>query len=495
MEAQMAELKATGVYVTEKNAFPNTVVQVETAVPAFIGYTEKADNQGHSLLNVPFRISSAAEYAEYFGGAPTPAFTVAEISSSTVPGQIAILLNGKNYAVSRSAKLERQFLLFASMQIFFQNGGGDCYIVSVGNYNATINPNQLTQGIDLLEKEQEPTMVVVPDAMHLPDAASCATVQLHALKHCGEVMQNRIAILDIYDGFHPIPQPDPIAAFRAAIGTQFLDFAAAYYPWIETSILNVSDFSYTSFDAQALTALLTAEAKLPLAVIQEVVKLNKYTEHSLNAALTSTSPAYKSVAQAAVRQLNILPPSGAMAGIYTRVDQTQGVWNAPANRSIVSCVAPTVSISEQDQQALNVPVDGKSINAIRSFPAQGVLVWGARTLDGNSMDWRYISVRRAMIMIEQSIMLATMAYVFEPNDSATWTTIKSMIQNFLTGLWKQGCIFGSTPADAFTVSCGQGETMTAQDILDDILPVTVQVAIQRPAEFLEISFQQQMQKS
>lgn len=98
-------------------------------------------------------------------------------------------------------------------------------------------------------------------------------------------------------------------------------------------------------------------------------------------------------------------------------------------------------------------------------------------------------------MIEESIRLASKAYVFEPNDANTWVTIRSMIENFLTGVWKQGGLPGAVPEDAFSVHVGLGETMTPVDILEGILRITVLVAVSRPAEFIEITFQQQMQKS
>ena len=138
---------------------------------------------------------------------------------------------------------------------------------------------------------------------------------------------------------------------------------------------------------------------------------------------------------------------------------------------------------------------GKSINAIRPFVGEGTLVWGARTLDGNSLDWRYINVRRTMIMIEESIRLAAKAYVFEPNTAQTWVTIRSMIENFLTSVWKAGGLAGAVPTDAFSVHVGLGQTMTPVDILEGKLLITVLVAVTRPAEFIEITFQQQMQKS
>jgi len=141
------------------------------------------------------------------------------------------------------------------------------------------------------------------------------------------------------------------------------------------------------------------------------------------------------------------------------------------------------------------PITGKSVNAIRSFVGNGVLIWGARTLDGNSQDWRYVNVRRTIIMLEQSIKSAARSYVFLPNVSATWINLKSSIENFLTGIWKQGGLAGSKPEEAFSVLVGLGSTMTAQDILDGYLNVVVLVAVIRPAEFIEISFRQQLQHS
>jgi phage tail sheath protein FI len=215
----------------------------------------------------------------------------------------------------------------------------------------------------------------------------------------------------------------------------------------------------------------------------------------LHKALAVTSTLYPKIMDEARGLMNVMPPSAAMAGLYTMVDNTRGVWKAPANVSVAGVIKPAVEISHGDQEDLNVTTAGKSINAIRSFIGEGALVWGARTLDGNSLDWRYINVRRTMIMLEESCRIAAKAMVFEPNVGNTWVTIKSMISNFLTGIWKRGGLAGAVPDDAFSVQVGLGETMTPEDILEGILRVTVLVAISRPAEFIEITFQQQMQKS
>ena len=194
-------------------------------------------------------------------------------------------------------------------------------------------------------------------------------------------------------------------------------------------------------------------------------------------------------------QLNCLPPSAAMAGIYTMVDHTRGVWKAPANVSLNYVGTPTEEIDNDEQAGLNAPMNGKAINVIRLFRGEGIKVWGARTLDGNSLDWRYINVRRTLLFLEESVKNAARAYVFEPNDANTWVNMKCMIENFLHSVWKRGGLAGASPEDAFEVHVGLGDTMTANDILEGIMRITVLVAVTRPAEFIEITFQQQMQKS
>lgn len=207
------------------------------------------------------------------------------------------------------------------------------------------------------------------------------------------------------------------------------------------------------------------------------------------------SALYARVCAGILAALNLIPPSGAMAGLYAMVDNERGVWKAPANVSLNAVVSPAVELTQAEQEDLNVPLDGKAVNAIRSFAGRGTLVWGARTLDGNSEDWKYINVRRLLIMLEQSIKLAARAYVFEPNDANTWVTVKSAIESFLLGMWKLGALMGSKPEDAYSVNVGLGSTMTGDDILNGRLNVTVMVAPLRPAEFVMITLQQLMQKT
>ncbi len=500
-----------GVYIVEKDAFPNSVVEVATAVPATIGYTQKADDKGKSLKNVPWRIASMAEFESYFGGAPTSTFNVTEIgvpapppATPPTPAPIeAFSVGSRNYEVKPSQNLNQRFLLYYSMLLFFQNGGGPCYVVSVGSTDTdTIDGAALMAGIDQLLTEQEPTMVFIPDAVHLATEAECIQVQQALLVHCGCKMKSRFAILDIYGGYKDRQDPsgDCVTTFRSHLGINQPGYAAAYYPWLNTTIVGARDPGYKNVATADLKAVLTAEAAVKDDVITEIATLNKYTEDLLNQTLVATSPAFNRILTGIRKQMNllppaVLPPSGAMAGVYSMVDGISGVWKAPANIKLNSVASPAVDISDDQQADLNVDVQGKSINVIRSFTGEGILVGGARTLDGNSPDWRYISVRRTMIMLEQSIMRATKAYVFENNVSTTWVTIKNMIRAFLTSIWNRGGLVGAIPGDAFAVLCGLGETMTPDDIVEGILRVTVLVAVTHPGEFMEITFQQQMQKS
>jgi len=482
------DLKTPGVYIVEMDAFPNSVVEVATAVPAFIGYTEKADNNGNGLRNLPWRISSQADFEAYFGGRAKAGFSIVDTTPGSQPS------GPLTFEVSR---VSVPYALYSCMRLFFDNGGGACYVVSVGSYADMIAEGDLLRGIDALLLEEEPTMVVIPEAVYLPDQASCIRVQQAALLHCGDKTKSRVAILDIYNGYRDRKDPagDCVANFRKAIGANQLDYGAAYYPWLNTSVFGNDDATWEMALGSGLQKLLKQEGKVSQKLLSEIPSPVGHTPLEIHRALWAVSDVYKRVMAEIRRQMNLLPPSAAMAGVYSWVDAERGVWAAPANVGAASVVSPAVNISDHDQEDLNVDIQGKSINAIRAFVGEGVLVWGARTLDGNSLEWRYISVRRTVIFLEQSIRLAVRAYVFERNEAATWATVKSMIGNFLTSVWKRGGLQGAQPDDAFQVLCGLGETMTAADVLNGILRVTVMVAVTRPAEFIEMTFEQQMQTS
>lgn len=497
----MAKVLATpGVYIEEKSAFSSSIVAVPTAVPAFIGYTEKAMRGKKSLTNVPTKITSLAEYIDMFGLGPKTTFTVSPNDETIYKLEVDKATN---------------FMLFSAIRLFFANGGGNCYIVSVGDYSSGIKASELDDpknegGLSTLRKEQEPTMVVIPDAVLL-EKDDCYSLYQAMIKHCGYDMRSRVAILDVYNGYQErtLDDEDIVTSFREGVGNNFLAFAQGYYPWLNTTIIQSNEVDYTNIsNLEGLTGILNSEVDNALAsdllkekraddIRIEIAKLNDANTDkvTLNQTLLAISPTFKSIIADIRTALNVLPPSSAMAGIFAMVDNAIGVHKAPANVSVSSVVGPTVNITSDNQEDLNLPLNGKAVNAIRSFIGKGTLVWGARTLDGNSQDWRYISVRRTLIMIEQSIKNATEAYVFDPNDASTWLKVKTSIDNFLTGLWKGGSLVGASTTEAFETHVGLGVTMTPNDVLDGIMRVSVKVAISRPAEFIVITFQQKMQES
>lgn len=214
-------------------------------------------------------------------------------------------------------------------------------------------------------------------------------------------------------------------------------------------------------------------------------------------ALYANHPVVSNIVNAIKKEMSKVPPSGAIAGIYARVDGARGVWKAPANESISSVIGAVTQITAEAQSSLNVDtVAGKSINAIRAFAGKSpAMVWGARTLAGNDNEWRYISVRRFFNMVEESTKKATEPFVFEPNDANTWVKVQGMIENFLTVLWRQGALQGAKPEHAFYVAVGLGKTMTALDILEGRMIVEIGMAVVRPAEFIILKFSHKMAES
>jgi len=552
----MAKVYQTpGVYIEEKSAFPNSAVPVANAVPAFIGYTEKAIRDKKPLLLKPTRISSYGEYLMFFGGGPQTKLTVAASTEPGVPYSLSIT--------------ESYFTLHSQMKMFFSNGGTDCYIVSVGGYTKEdgtaniVESVELQKGIAPLLKEMEPTMLVIPELTTInlnrdangdvadDDVKALYGLYAEALNHCGVVMRNRFAIMDVWmdrgkyqDKSYNMERD--INLFRESVNSPALAWGAAYYPWLETtilapsevSVLNVANLGEASevmdygpakqfngkgeilnrvaFKSTFLTTKVTSLTSLlekslnqdvfdgnetmsrAIEIKAELKKIATITETdatSLTQTLLAVSPMFKSLMSDLRKELNLLPPSGAMAGIYSMVDNSIGVFQSPANVSVGAVIKPALSISNDQQEDLNVPLNGKAVNAIRFFPGKGVLVWGARTLDGNSQDWRYISVRRTVIFIEQSIKYAAEPYVFEPNTASTWSNMKALLVNFLTNIWQSGALAGATAEDAFSVDVGLGSTMTPVDILDGYMRISIKIAVTRPAEFIVLTFVQKMQQS
>ncbi len=606
----MATYNTPGVYIEEIPVLPASIAGVSTAVPAFIGYVEKAESNGVGIpLNTPVRLTSFLEYQTIFGGAQGQSFSIVVNDDTTQTPNVRTVTVGEN--------AESLFKMYYNLQMYFANGGGPCYAVPVGLYSTVVSPNSgdMVAGLDAIAKVDEPTLLLFPDAVSL-STANRKVVYDQALLQCDK-LGDRFVIMDVVHTATKTVTQDADDFRNNGVGPDNLKYGASYYPFLNTTLgfgLNLNTLHVTSqtttagivagsaetinllndiesalFAAQqsfSLAKMLVVDLKVspPLSaavvasplgnVIADLLvsglpaafkaaaapTLTANVTNAFNSADTggvfkaavdayinaTPSPlqadadamiaAYNTMLSdlAVIRTqayaiLNTLPalavgslanlqnnnpalyntisaqlatytvqlnPSGAMAGIYARVDNDRGVWKAPANVGVLSITGPSINVTASEQGGLNVDAtSGKSINVIRSFTGRGTLVWGARTLAGNDNEWRYINVRRLFIYVEESVAEATEFVVFEPNTANTWQRIKGMIEAFLTGLWRDGALAGATTKDAYFVRVGLGVTMTAQDILEGRMIVEIGMAAVRPAEFIILRFEHKLQES
>lgn len=474
--------KTPGVYIEEIPKFPPSIAPVETAIPAFIGYTEKAmDKVADDLILKPKRITSLVEYEKYFGGPQLETGITVTINETQDSDNKTLSLDA---AASLSEETRSKHILYYALQMFFTNGGGPCYVISVAAYKTlgdALVESELEAGLNALIKVDEPTLIVFPEAQFLGAISDFAALHDAALLQC-ENLKDRFVIMDIHGDTESLSDPNAnlltaVGNFRSkGIGTNNLKYGASYAPNLET----ILDYAI------------------------DETKIN--VDYSLNGGASETGTLSSlagnqnrryELAKAAIRDLPCkLPPSSTMAGIYASVDNSRGVWKAPANVSINAVIKPTIEFSNSEQDQMNVDATaGKSVNAIRPFIGKGTLVWGARTLAGNDNEWRYVNVRRFFIFVEESVKKATEQFVFEPNDANTWVRVQAMIENFLTVLWRQGALQGVKPEHAFYVAVGLGKTMTPLDILEGRMIIEIGMAAVRPAEFILLRFSHKMPES
>ncbi len=436
----MLQPTSPGVYVEEVSTTTTSVVQVHSSIVAFVGITELIPPHG---VNIPLRINSLIEFEAHFGRAKySNNFQVELVNDS---GTVKL----KHISQEPMAQ---QAILFYALQLYFMNGGGPCYIVPI----ETPDKAHYTLGINALAAVDEVSLLVLPDASLLLNTADYHEICNSALQHCGRIT-NRFAILDVLD------TADGVELFRNQVVTNLRD-GAAYTPYLKTNF----SFDYDESEVQ--------------------VTIDAAASVSMNTLASSSNMQYRFLKTVLENNLKVtLPPSAAVAGIYVRTDKERGVWKAPANASIVGITGITRAMTEEEQTSLNSdPISGKSINAIRSFPGRGILVWGARTLAGNDNEYRYVSVRRFLNVVKASVYKATRFVVFEVNDQSTWNRLKMMIENYLQTLWRTGALQGTSAEKAYFVKIGLGSTMTSQDLLDGKVIIEIGLAVVKSAEFVMI---------
>lgn len=449
----LATKKTPGVYIEEITFFPPAIAAVDTAVPAFIGYTDKDDLRLNAV-----KIRSLLEFEELF---------------SLDKWELTFIVNEK--------KIEEDFSrnqLYYHMQLYFANGGGKCYVISLGNKPENPSKEDFLEALEVLAKEDEPTLIVMPEATEL-NFQSAMDVYQAALAQAADLM-DRFVIIDVPDSDNAVKD------FRNGIGMNNLKYGAAYYPYLNTTISKYALVNDDDIEFKNATTPAPAPGADPSPSPRSLKNSNIGSGHLER----------QNMIKFIKDQTLTLPPSAAIAGAYCTVDSTRGVWKAPANISLSLVSSCVTKISHEEQAELNIHTEGgKSINAIRAFTGQGVMVWGARTLAGNDNEWRYVNVRRFYNFVEESVKKAAQQFVFEPNDANTWIRVSTMIENFLSNLWRQGALAGATTQEAFFVKIGLDITITRDDLLNGIMNVEIGLAVVRPAEFIVLRFSQKMQES
>jgi hypothetical protein len=317
------------------------------------------------------------------------------------------------------------FNFVAGVNGFYDNGGGKCYVYLMGTQDLenSIRENQADKlGLYAFDDVDDMALMVAPGLN--------ANQQREMLELC-EVRKDRFALLD-----GPIVSDGAMDAPASQKG-----YGALYVPWVK--ITKPSWFTGT----------------------QEHIKV--------------TGPNRRKLIKCEKNEV-FVPPSGHMAGIYSRVDTERGVHKAPANEIVMGITGLSQNINRLEQGQYN----DRGINVIRIFKDRGIRVWGARTLATMSNpEWKYINVRRLFIMVEQSILIGSQWAVFEPNDITLWKKLTRDVRAYLMRVWRSGALFGQTPEEAFYVKC---DMETNPRYLVDAGQVNVQIGIcpVKPAEFV-----------
>jgi phage tail sheath protein FI len=334
----------------------------------------------------------------------------------------------------------RQYLAYA-VDMFFKNGGRSAYIVRVEEGVLSTEASSKASGI-LSRSNIEQTSGKLP-------IVSVA-------------IENKVMKIDYDTAFSALEKVDNVGIV-AVPGV----YGADIY---KRSIMHCSKMGYRF-------VILDPPPGCDVEQFKSIRSTEMISEHGMAA----TYYPWLRIIDPVTNEIISVPPSGAVAGVYARVDETCGVHKAPANESLAYVTGLEVNITSQQQEVLIYA----NINSIRFFTGKGSLVWGARTIS-NDPTWRHISVRRLLFYLEKSIRDSTQQIITMPNDGKLWAGVITAIEEFLMQCWKNGMLMGKKPEEGFFIKCGLGMTMTSDDILNGILIMDIGVAPERANEFVLI---------
>lgn len=541
----MPEYLSPGVYVEEVDRGPKPIEGVGTAMPVFIGFSEKAQR------------------ADRVNG---------EVVTTDVLGQAQLVTNWTQYVETYGNFIEGAYLPHA-VYGYFMNGGGRCYVLSVktipkaeaallggdGKAHLLVKSKQAGfSGMRLRVKvdapDQPETTAPAPkkgaddkdDKTPAPKSAASddagqlfnVTVEQQGVSgtwYTKEVLQDvTLTEVETDDG------KEVRVAFKNNRPSQFIDFIMAdtkaplakRIPKTQEQTLNIESkliapASYSDFQGdviertgveglealdevtmvsipdlmtpmpgqtldldmiKAVQSLIIAHCEKMgdrVAILDAPPNMNPQQINKWRMDTAGYDSSYATLYYPWIQVMDpvtnankLVPPSGHMAGIWARTDNTRGVHKAPANEVVGGATGLAYNVTKGEHDILNP----NGVNVIRAFPGRGIRVWGARTLTSNP-SWRYLNVRRLFNYVEKSIERGTQWIVFEPNEPTLWGQIVRDVGAFLTTVWAQGALFGTTPDQAFYVKCDAELNPPATRDVGQLI-IEIGMCPVKPAEFV-----------
>ncbi len=452
-----------GVYIEEDASLSLSVSHGNTAIPVFIGRFQPKKTSSPlkavrvsswldftNLFNVGCITSIAITSTKPTPPPPTPpSEKVAGDAAVVATTDIALNAGDTDSGYTYTVTVGTYTTSSDAVKLYFQNGGGPCYILPVANPQDTATSALIPE---LIEQALEITLIVCPEQDSSYQSA----------------IYNSLTPALLNAGYFLIADSQTKTSIP---GVNVQSQTATYYPAVKVSQLMQAEDS-----AIAVSGYEDAETKP-----DAITNLSQLKQKNLAVYQQATQTIQNKIATNG----NVIPASAVMAGVYCATDASRGVWKAPANVVLSGINDVTERLNDDEQGTMNQ----QGINAIRYFNGRGFVVWGARTLQ-NDDNWRYIPVRRLFNSAERDIKQAMRTAVFEPNIQPTWERVKSAIDNYLYSLWQQGALAGNKPQEAYFVQIGKGITMSDDDIKQGKMIVKVGMAAVRPAEFIILQFSQ-----
>jgi uncharacterized protein len=506
----MPNYLSPGVYMEEVDRGSKPIESVGTAVAAFIGYTQRAsevrDGKKVSLIGKPTLVTNWSQYVAKFGG-----FAAGIYTPDSVYG-------------------------------YFANGGGIAYVVSLKAVAETDDPSSATAAMTAVLANDKKTNLLEFAAKEGGPLGNKLGVEVRenpivegqtptftiSVTHDGKTVETHDNLTTAKGDRNVITvvQAQSKLITVKLTGKAEMVPAAGAYPLaggeIKTKAVTLADYQGSSAERKGLGGLEALEdvtmicvpdlmaslqagevdMKGVQAVQQAIIDYCEQVRYcfaildcppnlmpqemkawrlQVNYDTTRAAlyyPWLEVADMANAGRTRYVPPSGHMAGIYARVDNTRGVHKAPANEVVRTVLGLEVNVTKGEHDLLNPA----SVNVIRSFPGRGIRVWGARTLSSDA-SWRYINVRRLFNMVEESIERGTQWVVFEPNDSKLWARVRRDVNAFLTMVWRSGALFGTASDQAFYVKCDEETNPREARDLGQLI-TEIGLCPVKPAEFV-----------